>query len=64
MKYKEIRQMQTADLQSKVNTLRSDLIKTVGAAATGAASKNPGLIRLTKKTIAQIMTELSVRQAK
>lgn len=56
--------MQTADLTSKANSLRSDLIKIVGAAATGAASKNPGQIRLTKKTIAQIMTELSVRQAK
>ncbi len=64
MKYKEIRQMQTADLTSKANSLRLDLIKIVGAAATGAASKNPGQIRLTKKTIAQIMTELSVRQAK
>ena len=64
MNYKEIRQMQTADLQAKLNSLKMELIKLAGSAATGAAPKSPGQIRLTKKTIAQIFTELSARQAK
>lgn len=64
MKYKEIKQMQTADIESKIKSSRAELIKLAGSAATGAAPKSPGQIRLTKKTIAQLMTELTVRQAK
>jgi len=64
MKYKAIKQMQTSELNSKLVTLHTDLIKIVGSAATGAAPKNPGQIRLTKKTIAQIKTQLTARQDK
>lgn len=56
--------MQTADIESKIKSSRAELIKLAGSAATGAAPKSPGQIRLTKKTIAQLMTELTVRQAK
>ncbi len=64
MKYKDIQKMQTTELNAKVVSLHSELIKLAGSAATGAAPKSPGLIRLTKKTIAQIKTELTARQAK
>jgi len=64
MKYNEIKQMQTTQLNEKIASLYMELIKLAGSAATGATPKSPSLIRLTKKTIAQIKTELTARQAK
>jgi ribosomal protein L29 len=61
MKYSQIKEMQTSDLQKKMQETQFELVKLSTASSTGAAGKNPGLIRVAKKTIAKINTELRAR---
>jgi len=54
MKFKELKTMQKTELKEKKNELYKELIKENAQIATGTTPKNPGKIKLTKKTIARI----------
>ena len=61
MKFKQIAEMEPADLQKKFVELQKELMKLRGSVATGAAPKNPGQIKQIKRTIARIHTTLQQR---
>lgn len=61
MKYAQLKELSTEDLQKKVVETRKELIKLNGSVATGTNQENPGLIRQTKKTIARLLTEINAR---
>lgn len=56
MKIKEIREMDNKDLNKKLSELRLNLIKEVANVKRGRPIKNPGKIRVLKKSIARILT--------
>jgi len=56
MKMKELRSLNEADLNGKDAELRTDLVKLYAQVATGTVPKNPGRIRLAKRTLARIRT--------
>jgi len=64
MKYKKLAELDTAELQKKELELKRELIKLNGSVATGTSPKNPGQLKVTKKTIARIKTALKEREAK
>ncbi len=59
MKIKELRAMQETDLKQKILELHKELMKDNAQVATGTIPKNPGKLRLAKKTIARIHTILA-----
>ena len=56
MKAKELRQMSTKELKSKLQELRKEMMKQNAQIATGTSVKSPGQVKQTKKTIAKILT--------
>ena len=56
MKIKEIRNMDTASLNEKLIELKKELVKVNAQVAIGTALKNPGQVRVIKKTLARILT--------
>ena len=56
MKIKEIRNMDTASLNEKLTELKKELVKVNAQVAIGTALKNPGQVRVIKKTLARILT--------
>ena len=56
MKIKEIRNMDTASLNEKLTELKKELVKVNAQVAIGTALKNPGQVRIIKKTLARILT--------
>ncbi|MBI4150582.1 50S ribosomal protein L29 [Candidatus Woesearchaeota archaeon] len=56
MKAKELRALSEAELSAKEQELRKTLLKLYGQVSTGTPPKNPGEIRRSKRTIAQILT--------
>ncbi|MBI2543552.1 MAG: 50S ribosomal protein L29 [Candidatus Aenigmarchaeota archaeon] len=56
MKTKEIRKMDKKDLGKRLSELRLELMKEVGNVKRGRPIKNPGKIRVIKKSIARILT--------
>ena len=56
MNTKELRIMPAAELNSKLLELRKELMKENAQIAVGSVPKNPGNVRLIKKTIAKILT--------
>jgi large subunit ribosomal protein L29 len=56
MKAKELRALSEAELSAKEQELRKNLLKLYGQVSTGTPPKNPGEIRRSKRTIAQILT--------
>ncbi len=63
MKIKELRGMGTPELKQKMQELYKELMKDNAQVATGTIPKNPGKIKLAKKTIARIKTILSTKTA-
>ncbi len=63
MKIKELRGMGDADLKQKIQELHKELMKDNAQVATGTIPKNPGKLRLAKKTIARIRTILAQKEA-
>jgi large subunit ribosomal protein L29 len=62
MKAKELRTLTQSDLEKKREELYKELMKDRAQIAIGTAPKNPGNVRVMKKTIAKIntiITELS-----
>ena len=64
MKAKEIRSMNEADIKSKLDELRKELVKLNGQIATGTTPKSPGHVREIKKNIARMLTILSEQKNK
>lgn len=62
MKFKEILGMSVQDLQEKLGELYKDLMKDNAQIATGTLPKNPGKIKMTKKTIAKIKQVLAAKE--
>jgi len=62
MKQKELNQMSKEDLENKLVELRKELIKVNAQIATGTSIKNPGQLKKTKKTVAQILNTLKSKE--
>ncbi len=56
MKAKELRALSETELAAKEQELRKNLLKLYGQVSTGTPPKNPGEIRRSKRTLAQILT--------
>ena len=56
MKIKELRNMDNASLNEKLTELKKELVKVNAQVAIGTALKNPGQVRVIKKTLARILT--------
>ncbi len=56
MKAKELRVLSEPELAAKEQELRKNLLKLYGQVSTGTPPKNPGEIRRSKRTLAQILT--------
>lgn len=59
---KELRGLSVADLKGKLLELRKELIKLNAQVATGTQLKNPGQLRVVKKGIARIFTEITAKE--
>lgn len=62
MKAKELKQMSKEELGNKIPELRKELMKLNTQVATGTSIKNPGQVKAIKKTIAQILTILKMKE--
>jgi len=58
MKIKELRALGKEELNNKMNEIYKELMKDNAQIATGTIPKNPGKIKVAKKTIARIKTIL------
>jgi ribosomal protein L29 len=63
MKIKELRTLGEPELKQKMTELYKELMKDNAQVATGTIPKNPGKLRLAKKTIARIKTLLAQKKA-
>ena len=61
MKIKELRAMGEPELKQKLQELHKELMKDNAQVATGTIPKNPGKLKLAKKTIARIKTILTTK---
>ena len=59
MKIKELRGLGQPELKNKMQELYKELMKDNAQVAIGTIPKNPGKLRLAKKTIARIKTILA-----
>lgn len=64
IKNKELNQMDTAQLESKLKELKKELMKINTQKSTGSNPENPGRIKQIKKTIAKILTILKIKSSK
>ncbi|VVB80920.1 50S ribosomal protein L29 [uncultured archaeon] len=64
MKIKELRALGENDLNQKKQELYKELMKDNAQVATGTIPKNPGKLKLAKKTIARINTILAEARKK
>jgi len=56
MKFKELKNMDDAELTNKLDELNTELMKLRAQISTGTPPKSPGQVKQIKKTIARIMT--------
>lgn len=56
MKIEELRKMKPEDLDKKLSELRLELAKELANVKMGRAVKNPGKVRVLRRSIAQILT--------
>lgn len=56
MDSKELRKLNTEDLDKKMKDVNLELVKLKSQASTGTAPKNPSQIKILKRTIARIKT--------
>lgn len=62
MKIKELRGMGKEELQIKMQELYKELMKDNAQVSTGTIPKNPGKLKVAKKTIARIKTILANKE--
>ncbi|MFB6292414.1 MAG: 50S ribosomal protein L29 [Candidatus Nanohaloarchaea archaeon] len=58
----DIRELDTGELEEKMNDLRKELVEERGQIEVGGFADNPGRIKEMKKTIARIKTVLNERE--
>ncbi len=58
----EIRDMDTGELEEKMNDLQKELVEERGQIEVGGFADNPGRIKEMKKTVARIKTVLNERE--
>ncbi len=63
-KVKEIQALNNEALESRLAELRKELMKYRSQVATGTIPKNPGQIRVIRKSIARILTVMNSRRVK
>jgi len=63
-KNKELKQMEKAQLESKLKELKIELMKINTQKSTGSNPENPGRIKQIKKTIARILTLIKNKEWK
>jgi large subunit ribosomal protein L29 len=56
LKIKEIRKLNDEDLEKRLNELRLELLKERGNIEMGGNVKNPGKIKVIRRSIARILT--------
>ena len=59
MKRRDVLSLDPSEYQSKLDEFRKELVKLNAQANAGTAMKNPGLLKLTKKNIARILTVMN-----
>jgi len=59
MRFKELKTLGKEELTNKLGELQKELMKDNAQIATGTVPKNPGKVKVTKKTIAKIKTLLA-----
>jgi ribosomal protein L29 len=64
MKFKELKSMPVAELKDTLAQLKLELTKERAQIATGTVPKNPGKVKVTRKTIARIEMLLAVEDKK
>lgn len=64
MKIKDLRGLTESDLKAKLEELYKELMKENAQVATGTVPKNPGKLKVAKKTIARIRTILAEKEVK
>jgi len=62
LKIKEIRTLTKADLDSKLDEARKELIKLNAQAAVGTTLQNPRQLKSLKKTISRLMTVIKEKE--
>ena len=62
MKVKELRALGEPELKNKMTELYKELMKDNAQVATGTIPKNPGKLKIAKKTIARIKTLLAQKE--
>ena len=62
MKIKELRNMDNASLNEKLTELKKELVKVNAQVEIGTALKNPGQVRVIKKTMERILTLSSEKE--
>ena len=64
LKTKQIKEMKIDDLGKKLSELRLELLKEQGNVKMGRPIKNPGKIRVLKRTISRLLTVRHERKSK
>ena len=59
---KELKGAALPELQSKLTELKKELIKLNAQVATGTQLKNPGQLKVVKKGIARVLTEMTAKE--
>ena len=62
VKKKEIKQLDSQGLKSKLGDLKKDLMKINAQRSSGSSIENPGRIKHTKRTIARIKTYMKNKE--
>ena len=63
MNIKELRNLPKVELKNKMQELQKELMKENAQVATGTVPKNPGKLKIAKKTIARIKMMLAEKEA-
>jgi len=64
MKFKQVKELASNDLDKKIDEIHKDLMKDYAQMSTGTPPKNAGALREKKKTIAKILTLKRERSGK
>ena len=62
MKAKQIKSMSKPEMEAKVLELRKEQIKLYTQVSSGTNIKNPGLVRKTRRSIAQLLHQMNKKE--
>jgi large subunit ribosomal protein L29 len=62
MKYKDVKELATEEINSKILEMKKELAKERARISSGTKSENPGKIKKLRRDIARMFTELNKRQ--